>query len=129
MEKVRIKILVDTDVLINFLRGKNEVRELLTQANIDGDLYCSVINVAEIYSGMRLKEKEETENLLAGITIIPVDENIARKAGYLRSSIKNNKQLLADCLIAASAILNNCTLLTFNVRDFPFQEIHFYDPS
>ncbi len=77
---------------------------------------------------MRPSEKVPTENLLAGMTVVPVSEKIARQAGALRNQIRPRKILLPDCLIAGTAIVAECMLLTFNYKDYPFVQIKFYHP-
>jgi predicted nucleic acid-binding protein len=121
------QLLVDTDVLIDFLRRKAAARDLLEEAVQTHDLHASVITLAEVLAGMRPAEKEATEALLEGLVLLPVTEAVARKAGELRSSAKNI--LLPDCLIAATALIEECPLLTFNRKDYPFHGLRFYPSS
>lgn len=118
------KVLVDTDVLIDFLRKKEKARELLGNASQTADLYCSVVTTAEILAGTRPSVKEATEGLLEGMTMIPVSESIARRGGDLRRSFTGI--LLPDCLIAATALEEGCLLLTFNRKDYPFPGLRFF---
>ena len=123
------KILVDTDVLIDFLRRKEKAAKILDEASDNGDLYCSVITLAELYAGMRPAEKEDTEKLVAGMTILPVTESIARRGGRLRNDARPRNILLPDCLIAATALEEECRLLTFNEKDYPFSDVVLYGPT
>ena len=120
------KILVDTDVLIDFLRRKAGAKEQLEAASRNGDLSVSVVTLAEILAGMRPDEKEATEELIAGLSLVSVSEAIARKAGELRRDQK--RVLLPDCLIAATALIEECLLLTGNRRDYPFAGLKFFQP-
>lgn len=120
------KILVDTDILIDFLRKKQKAFDLLQGASKTADLYCSVITVAEIMAGMKPQEKNPTEDLLAGFNILPVDEIIARRAGELRRETRS-RIFLPDCLIAATALQEACGLLTGNHKDYPFKGIRFFE--
>ena len=120
------KILVDTDVLIDFLRRKEKAVQILDEASDAGDLYCSVITLAELVAGMRPAEKEDTEKLVAGMTLLPVTEPIARKGGELRNHARPRNILLPDCLIAATTLEEECLLLTFNTKDYPFPDVVFY---
>ena len=117
------KILVDTDVLIDFLRKKEKAKALLEKASTAGDLYISVINLAEILAGMKPHEKEKTEAFISGFNLIEINEAIARHAGGLRNQYKQIG--LADCLIAATALKEDCLLLTFNYKDYPFEKLRF----
>ncbi len=117
-------VLVDTDVLINFLRGKLEAKEfLLAQLNNSVPILCSVITVAEIYAGMRPHELEKTRGLLDNLDIIPVTRAIAEKAGHYRQAIKSHLLELDDCLIAATAHIHKAALATGNTRHYPMEEI------
>ena len=73
--------LVDTDILINFLRGSERARHFLSSLINESALYCSVITVAEIFAGMKEHEKEKTTDLLDSLNIIDVTREIAEKAG------------------------------------------------
>jgi predicted nucleic acid-binding protein len=117
-------VLVDTDVLINFLRGKLPAKEfLLTQLSNSVPILCSVITVAEIYAGMRPHELEKTGALLDNLEIIPVTRNIAEKAGHYKQSIKSHSLELDDCLIAATAHIHKAALATGNLRHYPMDDI------
>lgn len=118
------KILVDTDILIDFLRKKESARSLVDRASLSGDVYISTVTLAELMAGMKLSEETSTEELISGLTLLDVTENIARKAGELRRNYKNI--LLPDCLIAATALTEDCYLLTGNKKDYPFQGLLFF---
>lgn len=119
-------ILVDTDVLIEFLRGKEKAKILLEEASNHAKLFCSVVTIAEILAGMRLSEESATEALLSSLNSLPVTENIARTAGLLRKSIRGRQIMLPDCLIGATALIHDCRLLTFNKKDYPHSQISFF---
>jgi hypothetical protein len=121
------KLLVDTDVLIDFLRKKTRAKNILQEASQGYDLFTSVITLAEIMAGMRPSEKADTEALIAGLTPLPVTEQIARRSGELHQKKDKKKFLLADCLIAATALVEGCLLLTFNKKDFQVDGLQFYD--
>ena len=54
------KYLLDTSVIINYLRGKRETLEAVN--NIEGDLSSSFVCLAELYEGVsRIKESKKAE--------------------------------------------------------------------
>jgi predicted nucleic acid-binding protein len=113
------RLLVDTDVLIEYLRGRGEAVEYLE--SLSSDLYLSVISVAELFAGARGDEEERslTQFLLA-FTVLPVTEKVARLGGLYRRDFRPSHGTgLADALIAATAIENGANLVTFNRRHFP----------
>ncbi len=117
-------VLVDTDVLINFLRGKLQARDfLLTQLSNNVSILCSVITVAEIFARMRPHELEKTRGLLDNLEIIPVDRAIAEKAGLYKRVIKSHSLELDDCLIAATAHIHKASLATGNLKHYPMDDI------
>ena len=116
-------VLVDTDVLINFLRGKPKAKEFLLAQLDSGPILCSVITVAEIFAGMRPHEQEKTRELLDNLEIIPVTRAIAEKAGLYKGGIKSHSLELDDCIIAATAHLWKATLVTGNDRHYPMDDI------
>ena len=116
-------IFLDTDILIDFLRGKETAREFLLSVAEESTLYCSVITVAEIYAGMREEEKEKTDNLLDSLNILEINRTIAEKAGRYKYRIKRQALELDDCIIAASAFSINAVLATGNGKHYPMPDI------
>lgn len=114
--------LLDTSVLIDHLRGRQDVVERVAEIARDGHLLCCcAINVVEVFSGMREHERTATENLLAGLHYFDIDYEAARLAGELRAELRQRgeKGGLQDTLIGAVALANDATLVTNNVKDFP----------
>ena len=116
-------ILIDTDIIINFLRGKENARNFLLSVAEDCTFCCSVITIAEIYAGMREQEKEKTDDLLDSLNIIEVNRTIAEKAGRYKSKIRSQELELDDCIIAASAFHSNALLATGNAKHYPMTDI------
>jgi tRNA(fMet)-specific endonuclease VapC len=116
-------ILIDSDILIDFLRGKVTAREFLLSVAEENTLYCSVITVAEIYAGMREEEKEQTDDLLNSLNIVEVNRAIAEKAGRYKQQIRRQTLELDDCMIAASAFCLKALLVTSNGKHYPMSDI------
>lgn len=113
------RLLIDTDVMIEYLRGRREAVEYLE--SLTSDLYISVISVAELFSGVKGDEEEESlKQLLLVFIVLPVTEKTARLGGlYRREYRPNHGTGLADALIAATVEENDFSLVTFNRRHFP----------
>lgn len=124
------KFLIDTDILIDHLRGYPQARAYLEERHKKGDLlYCSVITRAELFSGLRPGEEERVRALLDSLQEVPVDRAIAEEAGaYRRRFGKGRKLLLPDALIAASAKERGAALVTLNVKHFPMEGISIIAP-
>jgi tRNA(fMet)-specific endonuclease VapC len=116
-------IIIDTDILIDFLRGKEKTREFLLSVVEENTLYCSAITVAEIYAGMREVEKEKTDDLLDSLNIVEINRAIAEKAGTYKHQIRRQILELDDCMIAASAFYLKALLVTGNGKHYPMSDI------
>lgn len=113
--------LVDTSILIDYLRGFDSAAELLETERASGVLHASEITRLELLTGMRPAEEELTRLLLSTLAWHDVDAEVAEKAGELgREWLPGHHNIDgADLAIAATAILTGAQLLTLNVRHFP----------
>jgi predicted nucleic acid-binding protein len=124
-----MNLLLDTSVLIDALRARNQRREFLAALVRAGHtLSTTALNIAELYSGMRPGEEPRTEAFLSGILCFGLSENSARHAGKWKFaySQKGRTIALTDALIAAIAIEQHCQLLTDNRKDFPMPDVNLY---
>lgn len=122
------RVLVDTDVIIECLRG-NEfvVNELLKTKNKEGTIFFSPINKAEVFSGLRPNEKTKTVDFFRACECLPVTEEIGEKAGeYLAFFRKSHSLELADALIAATCFVHKTRLFTLNLRHYPMKDLEFH---
>lgn len=117
------RVLVDTDILINFLRGREKAKTYLLSLLENSVICCSAVTVAEIFAGMRPPEREKTVALIDNLEIVEVTREIAEKAGLYKGSIKSHALELDDCLIAASAFVSRAALATGNGRHYPMDDI------
>ncbi len=117
-------ILLDTDVLINFLRGKEKARDYLASAIGEADLCCSAITVAEIHAGMKEQERAKTSDLLDSLTVVEVTRMIAEKAGTYKRTTRSQGLELDDCIIAATAFAKHAMLVTGNDKHYPMTDIN-----
>ena len=123
-----MKILFDSDVLIEFLRGNERVaakmKELILAEHV---LAYTPITAAEIYRGLRSNEKTKTEALFGILECVELDSRMGKRAGeYLRSYSRSHGVELADALIAAAAFFHRFALCTFNWKHYPMSEVERY---
>lgn len=116
------RVLIDTDVLIEYLRGRDRAAKFLE--NLDGDLVISAISVAELFSGVKgSKETEALEQFLLVFQVVPIDDRLARQSGLIRQAYYSSHGVgLADAVIAATALDQGAVLVTFNKRHYPMVE-------
>lgn len=121
-----MKVVFDTNIIIDHLKGKPKAQELLKK--IEGGVfegYISTITIMELLSAPIISEKryEKTIDLLEIFEHVPVNSKIAATAGKLLSQYRNLHGLNPmDALIAATAIVNEAVLFTLNNRHFVFIE-------
>jgi predicted nucleic acid-binding protein len=116
-----VSVLVDTSVLIDYLRGHPAAATLLERERDIDVLHASEVTRLEILAGMRPAEEDATRSLLSVLVWHPVDTEIAEEAGALGRRWLPSHQGIdsADLAIAATALRADTRLLTRNVRHFP----------
>lgn len=120
------KTLLDTDILSDFLRGKdvNVVRHAEAYLREYGRLTISVVTVFEIVRGRHQAQQfdRSTQFLAwtAGTELIAFDHNCARIGGEIAGALLRSGTTVgvADSLIAATAITHGLTLATANVDHY-----------
>ena len=113
--------LVDTSVLIDYLRGHEQAAAVLEGERAAGPLQASEITRLEVLAGMRPDEEAATRSLLSALIWHAVDADVAEAAGALgRRWLPSHHSIDgADLAIAATAVSTRSRLLTCNVRHFP----------
>lgn len=114
--------LVDTSVLVDYLRGVEPAGKLLEQLVADRQpASASVLSCIELSVGMRPSERRRTDALVAAIRWWPVDAEIAQEADLLarRYGPSHSGIDAVDYCLAATARVHDLELLTLNVRHFP----------
>ena len=115
-------ILVDSDVLIEHLRGNGAARDWLVRArHSSGPLAISVVTLTEIAGGMRSPERREVVRLLGSMLRFEVTERVAWQAAALMREYRRSHSGigLGDYLIAATALTEGTELATMNVHHYP----------
>jgi len=113
------KLLIDTDIIIDFLRGFDRaVRYIKSHSE---EIVLSVITVAELYAVVKGNdEHEELDNFIDLFPILQITTEVARMGGlYKCEYFKSHGVGLADGLIAASAEIHDAVLKTINIKHYP----------
>lgn len=114
--------LVDTDICIDVTRGYAPTALRLDTVEQTTTLAVSDITVMELLVGCADKRQQNTtEKFLSRFDFVSVDAAVsARAVELLRRYRLSHGLLLADALIAATALVHAIPLLTKNTRDFRF---------
>ncbi len=112
-------LLIDTDVMIDFLRGHPKAVALVKKHS--SRIILSSIVTAELYAGVRGDEELDTlDNLVSLFRVIPVSPSLARAGGLnKRDYSKAHGVGLADAIVAATCEAENAELKTLNIKHYP----------
>ena len=122
-------VLLDSDVIIEVLRGRREVVDAALALEASGvATYCSAIAWAEIYAGIRPGEEALTRAFFESRGEVILDARTGRRAGeYLSRFAGSHGVEIADALVAASAATTGLRLWALNRRRYPMQGIDFFE--
>ena len=120
-----ISCLLDTDIVIDFLRRRDYARALLENWADEGLLAISTLTHLEIYQEMKSGEEKATNTFLDGLISVAVDVTIARRAGRMLGELRLKGMTvgMGDAIIAATALQISTPLLTNNVEHYPFKAL------
>ena len=118
--------MLDTNVFIHSERSGNPID--FSKWEKYGDVYISAITTSELLVGVhyaktdtqRARRSAFVESVLAKIPVLNFETEEARvHAGLFATLAKQGKMIGAhDLIIAATAIIHNCAVLTENTKEF-----------
>ena len=114
-------IIADTDVLIDAMSGVSPAKERIALELRSGTLATTAVTAFELASGARTEgQRRMIEQLLAAMSIIPLDVAAAKDAAELRRTLEAQGAAIgmADYLIAGICRTRAAILLTRNRRHF-----------
>src|SRR5262245_23835532 len=123
-------ILLDSDVVIEILRGRSSIADRLAATEMQGLLtYCCPITWAEIAARLRPGEETATEGFFEARGEVVIDAATGRRAGsYLSRYARSHGVEIADALIAAAASTSGMALWTLDRKHYPMKDLRLYNP-
>lgn len=100
------QVVVDTDVLIDHLRGHRRLDPAITMA-------YSVVSRCELFAGT--DDAAIIRTLLDAMVEVDLDRQVAETAGAIR---RDQRMAIADAVVAATALRLGVPLVTRNARHF-----------
>jgi predicted nucleic acid-binding protein len=128
-------LLLDTNIIEYLDKDgfKEKIQEILRTSVQEGlEIALSEYTFFEFLDGANVKKEYGLNRLVGNFNIFGVDRNVLAAAAHLGTYYKDHDDELkkigpGDKIIGATAILNQCILLTANGRDFPepfFKEVN-----
>ncbi len=114
-------IIADTDVLIDYLAGKNPAAGRIGQWIQEGELRTTVISRFELFCGARTKHQMKImEDLFASIITMPLEIPSADRAAQVRRALDQAGRPIGmgDSLIAGIVLVGGGFLYTRNRQHF-----------
>jgi len=114
-------LIIDTDVLIWYLRGNEKAKETVENYI---PFSISVVTYMELMQGMKDKNEfrifqKQIHNW--NVNIIQIDKEISSRAMfYVQEYHLSHSMMLADALIAATVVQNGEKLITANDKHYKF---------
>jgi predicted nucleic acid-binding protein len=114
-------ILIDTDIVIEYLRSKDKASTDLIKLMQEHNLFLSSISEFELYLGAKTaRHKKDLVMIFSEVEVIPFDFGCGKIAANIWKDIQSRHQHLEikDIFIASIAINNGVWLHTFNKKHF-----------
>lgn len=119
------RVLLDSTVLIDVLRGRPAADRLRAMRRSGDEPWTCAISVEEIWRGVLPGEEPAVRRLFRGLRCAPLGPAAGTRAGRWRREFAQRGVTLhqADCLIAAASTVIEARLATGNPGDFPMEEV------
>lgn len=116
--------LLDTDICIYWLNGRQEIKDKLIKL-IDDDFSISIITLAELqfgaYNSANIQKNiQKINDFESSIDVIELDKRCVEIFAKTKTKLRVEGRMLDDfdILIAATAIANDYILVTNNIKHF-----------
>ena len=123
-------ILCDTNILIEFYKGNQQILDALHGIGPDS-MAVSVVTVGELFYGARdRRELSKIQTHLSQIQQVSLDEEISTHfVNLLGKYALSHKLSVPDALIASTAISRDMPIYTLNIKDFHYiPGLKLYEP-
>jgi predicted nucleic acid-binding protein len=117
-------VFVDTSIIVDVDRGKQDVIELCKQLTGTNSAYISTVTVSEILTGSYLRRDykvavNKAERVLSQFRWVALNGEVAKLVAELNAYLISKGQLIEyqDVAIAASFLLESCDVLLTENKD------------
>ncbi|WP_026775941.1 PIN domain-containing protein [Polaribacter sp. Hel_I_88] len=121
-----MQYLLDTNTCVFFLRGKLKLDEIIRSKGVE-NCFISELTVFELKYGAENSENKKKSHqavtkFINGLSVIPI-YGVVEKYAEEKVRLRKNGTPMHDefdLIIGITAIFNNLTLVTDNVKDFKY---------
>jgi predicted nucleic acid-binding protein len=114
MASAKLNALIGSDILLDFLDGYAAAAEEIARYR---ECCVSIVSWMEVSAGARTRTDEAVRRaFLAHFRVVPLTAEVAEEAVKLR---REYRLQLPDAIIWASAVSENCLLVSRNTKHFP----------
>jgi len=114
-------ILIDTNLLVDYFRGNKKVIQFIDKQPKEALAVCSVIAMELFKGSLNKAEFQKIKKTLKGFVMIDLNENISQVALKLSEQYALSHHMgIPDTLIAATALVFDLEIRTYNLKDFQF---------
>jgi predicted nucleic acid-binding protein len=124
-----LRLLLDTDIVINLLRKREATVDCFVELQNSGTIFLlSPIVIAEIYAGAFKREHRQIEAFFSMCQPLVLNGEVGRVAGRDSNLYRKAFQgiSLEDYLLAATAYQERCPLWTGNRKHYPMTDIEIF---
>ncbi|NCO68671.1 MAG: PIN domain-containing protein [Nitrospirae bacterium] len=110
-------VLVDTSVLIEFLKGNEQYGEEITKLLDENRVFFTGVIIAELLQGLKnMKEKQYLTELITAVNVLEITTDLWIDTGNLSLSLRRKgiNLSLTDVAIASLAIKHNLQIFTLD---------------
>jgi predicted nucleic acid-binding protein len=119
------KICLDTDILIDLLRNKQESVQKIKEEEEKCEIFTTILNIFELYYGAYKTKNAEANTmavreLCSRISVLGFSLEEAEESGKQKAKLERKGEDLEfrDVIIGLIALKNNCVLMTKNKKHF-----------
>lgn len=121
-------VIVDTDILIASLKGDNNYREEVIDLLESKSGLLTPVQVSEVYAHTLPEELPLVSAFFDLFEMIQFDRKVSELAGEFMHQYKPfyPNLTVTDCLVGASAALNEAEIYTLHPKHFPMTQVQLY---
>lgn len=114
-------VMCDTNIFIHWFNNDKQTIKKLEQIGLDR-IAVSVVTVMELIEGVDNKEQlQQLKKKIKHYAVVDFSSEVSSLALQLVENYKLSQNIqIPDAIIAATAVVNNIPLFTYNTKDFRY---------